>query len=101
MHCKTTNPMRRREFLVRSSQVALAVSQAPWVARVSRRIQPAFVDSQPSRLFGTLVAQLEDAIPKWMREANVPGLSMTIISDAKIAGAAAFGVKDAAAKSRQ
>lgn len=98
MHCKTTNPMRRREFLVRSSQVALAVSQAPWVARVSRRIQPAFVDSQPSRLFGTLVAHLEDAIPKWMREANVPGLSMTIISDAKIAWRRAFGVKDAAAK---
>ena len=45
-----------------------------------------------------LAAHLDDQIPRWMRDGNVPGVSIVIIRDAKIAWRRAFGVTDAASK---
>ena len=42
-----------------------------------------------------LAADLEDAIPGWMEEALVPGLSVAVVRDGEIIWQKAFGVKDA------
>jgi CubicO group peptidase (beta-lactamase class C family) len=46
----------------------------------------------------TLIADLEKQIPKLMKEARVPGLSIAIIKDAKLFWRRGFGVKDNASK---
>ncbi|MBI4472806.1 MAG: beta-lactamase family protein [Acidobacteria bacterium] len=45
-----------------------------------------------------LIADLEEQIPKLMEETRVPGLSIAIIKDARLAWRRGFGVKDAASK---
>ena len=47
---------------------------------------------------GTLTADLERQIPLWMQEARVPGASILVIDDAKVAWRRSFGVKDAASQ---
>ena len=88
--------MRRREFLAQGSQAALALSLTPLAACSARHTRPALAESPDTVSLGRLTAHLDDQVPRWMREGNVPGVSMAIIRDAKIAWRRAFGVTDAA-----
>lgn len=82
--------MRRRQFLVEASRAALAFSLLPASA------QHASAESKASTLWDTLITSLGQQIPKLMEETVVPGVSIAIIKDAKLAWHRAFGVKDRA-----
>jgi len=84
--------MRRREFLVQSSRAAFGFSLLPFVPCSKGNHKSAELED------GTLIADLEKQIPKLMEEANVPGLSIVIIKDAKLLWRRGFGVKDSASK---
>ena len=84
--------MRRREFLVQSSRAVLGFSLLPLVPCSQGNQKSAELED------GTLIADLEKQIPKLMEEANVPGLSIAIIKDAKLLWRRGFGVKDSASK---
>lgn len=88
--------MRRREFLVESSRAVLGFSLLPVVAPVKGDQTSA--KSRSSAPWGTLIADLEQQIPKLMEEAIVPGVSIAIIEDAKLRWRRAFGVRDSASK---
>jgi CubicO group peptidase (beta-lactamase class C family) len=88
--------LRRREFLVETSRAALSFSLLPLVALAQGNQKSVeFKDALP---LGTLTANLEKQIPKLMKEAIVPGLSIAIIKDAKLLWRRGFGVKDSASK---
>src|SRR5689334_16021714 len=88
--------MPRREFLVGSARAALGVSLLPVVAWAQAKQGLAEADEQGP--WENLIADLEKQIPKMMEDALVPGLSIAIIRDAKIAWRRGFGIKDAASK---
>ena len=92
--------MRRREFLAQGSQAALALSLTPLAACAARHTRPAPSESRDTVSLGRLTAHLDDHVPGWMRDGNVPGLSMAIIRDAKTAWRRAFGVTDAVSNVR-
>lgn len=88
--------MRRREFLVESSRAVLGFSLLPVVAPVKGDQTSA--KPRSSAPWGTLIADLEQQIPKLMEEAIVPGVSIAIIEDAKLRWRRAFGVRNSASK---
>jgi len=90
--------IRRREFLARTSKAVIASSVLPIAGCVTRRTPSLSPAPSHDRLLGPLVYALDDQIPKWMRDANVPGLSISIIDEAKLAWRRGFGVKDAASR---
>lgn len=47
---------------------------------------------------GALIADLENQIPKWMQEGKVPGVSIAVIKDAKLAWRGGFGFADSASR---
>lgn len=53
--------------------------------------QPAAAAALPA----ALIADLESQIPAWLAAANVPGLSIAVVRDAKVVWARGFGVKHA------
>lgn len=90
--------MRRRQFLAQSGQTVLGLSLLPLMGCVAQKTRPISGEAAETTLLGALIADLENQIPKWMHEAVVPGLSITIIKDAKVAWRRGFGVKDGASK---
>jgi CubicO group peptidase (beta-lactamase class C family) len=80
----------RREFLRESSRAAFSFSLFPHVASSH--------GTQISAESKARIAELERQIPQLMEEANVPGLSMAIIEDAKLIWRRGFGVKDSDSK---
>ena len=64
--------MRRREFLIQSSRLALGSSLLPLAGCVAGKTQAVSVEPRQTTLLGTLIADLEDQIPKWMDESKVP-----------------------------
>src|SRR5579859_3481555 len=88
--------MRRREFLVQSSRAALGSSILPRVARAQGNQTSSGLKDGDAR--ETMIADLDRQIPQLMEKTVVPGLSMVIIIDAKLAWRGAFGVKDSASK---
>ena len=87
--------MRRREFLVQSTRATLGFP-LPLAARAQRNQISA--KSKDSDRRETLIADLEKQIPKLMEDAQVPGLSIAIIKDAKLHWRRGFGVKDRVSK---
>lgn len=81
--------MRRRGFLVQSGRTAFCFSFLPVVGCLARKMPPRS-DAPP---LGTLIAHMEKQIPQWLEESKVPGLSMAVIKDAKLAWRRGFGVK--------
>jgi len=82
--------MRRRTFLTRSGEAAASFA-------IARAVPGAFglaATSQRRTDLAALTVELEQQVPKWLDAAQVPGLSIAIISDAKIAWRRGFGVKD-------
>jgi CubicO group peptidase (beta-lactamase class C family) len=90
--------MRRRDFLVESGRAAFGFSLLPLVRRAERKRQPLSAERGETTLWETLINDLEKQIPKWMREAKVPGLSIAIIKGAKLGWRRGFGVKDNVSK---
>ena len=87
--------IRRREFLARTSKAVIASSVLPLAGCAARRTASVSPESTNASLLGRLVEALDNQIPKWMRDANVPGLAISIIEGAKLAWRRGFGVKDA------
>src|SRR6185503_13668501 len=45
-----------------------------------------------------IIARLERNVPQWMKEGDVPGLSIALVRDGEVAWRHAFGVKNATTK---
>lgn len=88
--------MRRKEFLVESSRVALSFSLLPFVAPAQGNQKSAELKNGAAS--ETLIADFERLIPRLMEEALVPGLSIALIKDAKLFWRRGFGVKTACPK---
>jgi CubicO group peptidase (beta-lactamase class C family) len=86
--------MHRREFLIQSSRAALGVSLLPMAGCATRKLTPV----STALPLGPLIPHLEHQLPVWMEESKVPGLSIALIHDAKVAWRRGFGVKDSASK---
>ena len=80
-----TDKMRRRECLVQGGHLALGLALSPLVGYTRRATPQQSGEPLLAIRLSTLITYLEDHSPKWMHEALVPGLSITIIEDAKVA----------------
>ena len=91
---KLNRPPRRR-FLVQSGQAALGMSLFPLAAcsRPPRTTSEPQDDAPPA-----LIAALEARIPGLLAAAHVPGLSIALIRNGRVAWNRGFGVTDAVAK---
>ncbi len=72
----------RRRFLVGSGMAA-----------VSAALNPAALLHALSS--DDAIAELEEAIPRWMEQYGVPGLSVAVVREARLAWSQGFGVKNA------
>lgn len=88
--------IRQRDFLAESSRAALSFPLLPLVARAEGNQRSAELKNGAQG--GTMIADLEQLIPKLMEETIVPGASMAIVKDAKLFWRRGFGVKDSASK---
>jgi CubicO group peptidase (beta-lactamase class C family) len=88
--------LKRREFLLAGSQAAIGATLIPLAACSRASEKPAEAKSDPS--WERLIAELDKLIPEQMEKRTVPGLSIAIIKDAKIAWRRAYGIKDADSK---
>jgi CubicO group peptidase (beta-lactamase class C family) len=86
--------MRRRDFLLQSTETALGLSLLPIIGCSTQQQDRPPPTETP--LLGALRADLESKVPMWMTEYNVPGVSIAVIQNAEIAWRRAFGVKDVA-----
>jgi CubicO group peptidase (beta-lactamase class C family) len=87
--------MRRREFLTWSGRGLLASTLAPFSGSADSWTQTPATPRTTSIHVDRVVAGLERQLPEWMRKANVPGLGIALIQNAKVAWLQGFGVKDA------
>jgi CubicO group peptidase (beta-lactamase class C family) len=90
--------LRRRKFLVESSRAALSIPLLPFVRGPQQRRESRAAEREMTMRWEALIKDLERQLPKWMQEANVPGLSIAIIKDGKLGWRRGFGVKDNASK---
>lgn len=88
--------LKRRDFLLESSRAALGASLLPLVACSREPRKPA--ESQTAAPWESLIADLDKQLPELMAKAIVPGLSIVIIKDAKLAWRRAYDVKDTESK---
>src|ERR1043166_3338923 len=88
--------MRRRQFMACSGRAAFALSLLP-IAGCAHKVA---LTSQSKRSAAerAVVTHLQKQLPAWMHESKVPGLSIALISDAKIAWRHGFGIKDRASQ---
>jgi CubicO group peptidase (beta-lactamase class C family) len=86
----------RRAFLAHGSRALLAASGLPLASCAQddrRSTEPANAPAWQS-----VIADLEKQIPGLMAEAKLPGLSIAVIWDGKLAWRRGFGVRDAVSK---
>ena len=83
--------MDRRDFFVESGRMALGLAPL-FVAGCSSR--PSLSGKPRDAFLESLVADWEEGIPNWLREAKMPAASIAIIRDGRLAWKRAFGVKD-------
>jgi CubicO group peptidase (beta-lactamase class C family) len=85
----------RRAFLVRSGRTALGLSLLSVIG--CSRTSDATVEPPPPGL-ADLTTHLDTQIPPLLSASGVPGLSIAIVSQARLAWSRAFGLKNAASK---
>jgi CubicO group peptidase (beta-lactamase class C family) len=85
--------MTRREFCLNNGQGALAIALAP--ALVPRPQQPI---SPRDTAWKRLLADLEREIEELMTKAQVPGLSIALVSEGALVWRRGFGIKDIRSK---
>ena len=83
--------MDRRTFLIEGTFATLSLSSlvlpaSAHATQAPSRPRDAFLDS--------LTASWEAGIPKWLQESKMPGVSIALIRDGRLAWRRAFGVKD-------
>ena len=88
--------VRRREFLRESSRAALGCSLLA-LSACSQENQKSN-GAQGDAAWTTLISEWETQIPELLEENLVPGLSMALVRDGKLAWRRGFGVKDSASK---
>src|SRR5215470_8461445 len=86
----------RRKFLADSGRAALLTSLLSMPALTQGH--QTFAKSRRNTAWDSFIDDLEQQIPKVMKETVVPGLSIVIVKDAKLAWRRAFGVKDNTSK---
>jgi len=86
----------RRKFLADSGRAALLTSLLSMPALTQGH--QTFAKSKRNTAWDSFIDDLEQQIPKVMKETVVPGLSIVIVKDAKLAWRRAFGVKDNTSK---
>ena len=86
------NRVSRREFLIKSSQIALGASALPLVA--CTRLRRSTDGSAATEARNGLIADLENQIPNLMAAANLPGLTIAIVQDGRLFWRRGFGVTD-------
>src|SRR6185436_485265 len=77
--------MQRRQFLIESGRTVLGSSLLS-LAGCSTAPKDVFLEA--------LVADWEKGIPQWLQESKLPGVSIALIRDGKLAWQRGFGVKD-------
>ncbi|MGH9630530.1 MAG: serine hydrolase domain-containing protein, partial [Bryobacteraceae bacterium] len=82
----------RREFLAGSAQLVGSLSLSPLLGCSSGK-EPSTEPKQDSARAGH-IADLEKRIPQLLSELRVPGVSIAIIGDAKVAWSKGFGIRD-------
>ena len=90
--------MQRRKFLTYGAQATLSLSCIALSACAPRNQKP--TKSRAAAPWHPLVTEFDARIPKLMADANVPGLSLAVIHDAKIVWRRGFGFADAATKAQ-
>ena len=85
----------RRVFLVRSGHAALAV---PFLSLAGCSRPPIASSDSGEHIPAALAADLEAQIPSLLAAARVPGLSIAIVGDGRVAWARGFGVKHSMSK---
>jgi CubicO group peptidase (beta-lactamase class C family) len=88
--------MKRRNFLVESGQAVLSFSLLSLAERAHGKQKPA--ESKARASWEAKIADLEALLPKLMDEVKVPGLSIAVVKDAKLAWRRGFGVTDSVSK---
>jgi CubicO group peptidase (beta-lactamase class C family) len=88
--------MRRRNFLKYAAQSSFGLSLIPLSACSHTKQTPS--KSNPALSWRPVVASFETQIPKLMAEADVPGLSIALIHEAKLVWRRGFGFSEAPAK---
>src|SRR5687768_6330811 len=88
---KKMKPRKRREFLIDGGRTVLGFSllSLAGCSTASRKLtasRDVFLES--------LVADWEEAIPQWLHETKVPGVSIAIVRNGKLAWRRGFGVED-------
>lgn len=80
----------RRGFLMKGTQAAMGLSllDGHSVRAQQRSPRTLFLKSR--------IAEWAQGIPRWLRDAHLPGVSITIIDAGKVLWEGQFGVKDAA-----
>src|SRR5688572_7689972 len=89
------NRTPRRVFLIQSGRTALGLSMLP-LAACSRESDAARESDQAA--LTALTAGLEAEIPSLLAAAHVPGLSIAIVRDARVAWSRGFGLKNSGSK---
>jgi CubicO group peptidase (beta-lactamase class C family) len=86
--------MDRRQFMRKVSRAAVGLAFLQSAGCVSLTQAPR-KNRTPAQL---LIADLERQVPGWLKDTDVPGLSMAVIDRGKLAWRRGFGAKDAASK---
>ena len=83
--------MQRRDFLVQTSRVAVGYSLLPLAGCTTA---PPSRAAKRDAYLEALTESWEKSIPQWLREANLPGASVAVVRDGRLAWQRGFGVKD-------
>ncbi len=86
--------MQRRTFLAMGGRAAIGFSVFPELARTQEK--QTTIEAGGSASLDARIADFEKQIPKLMKEARIPGLSVAVIKAAKLVWSRGFGVSDAA-----
>ena len=88
--------------LLIGSPASFSLPVAPALARFAQQAAPELKLAprplQADTKLEEIISRLERNVPQWMREGDVPGLSIAIVRDGEVAWRHAFGVKNAKTK---
>jgi len=89
-------PMHRRRFLKASAQAAVIYGLLPPAPCAQENPKP--IPSKNRARSARLAADLEQLLPRLMKESVVPGLAIALVQDGTLLWQKAFGVKNSATK---
>jgi CubicO group peptidase (beta-lactamase class C family) len=93
-------PRSRRRFLAEGAKALGALTLAQHPARLLSQGDPSVGHGPRDEYWTAAVADLERRLPRLLEEFRVPGLSLALIRNSKIAWQRGFGVLDTASRAR-